>query len=192
MEKRLFQDRPPRRGNFQIWMPLLFAIVLVGGMLIGMQIRGNAPVTMVESAPKDEGVALGNGKIEEILRYIEAKYVDDVNRDELMKMAIEEILQNLDPHSNYIPAEQLREVNEQLEGNFDGIGVEFMIIEDTIVVITPLAGGPSEAVGIKSVDENLVLLKYQKPEWTSEKQSRRTFLAQDYRVIMLFGDDLGD
>jgi carboxyl-terminal processing protease len=96
---------------------------------------------------------LGQGKIEELIRYVEAKYVDDVNRDELIERAINEILKELDPHSNYITAEQLQEVNEQLEGNFSGIGVEFMMLDDTIVVIAALAGGPSEAVGIQAGDK---------------------------------------
>jgi carboxyl-terminal processing protease len=84
---------------------------------------------------------------------VEAKYVDDVNRDELIENAINEILKELDPHSNYIPAKELREVNEQLDGNFIGIGIEFMMLDDTVVVIAALAGGPSEAVGIQTGDK---------------------------------------
>ncbi len=137
----------------QVWLPLLFAIVLVSGMLIGMRMQSVAPKVLVKEKDSVNSNVLGQGKIEELIRYVEAKYVDEVNRDELIEKAINEILKELDPHSNYITAEQLREVNEQLEGNFNGIGVEFMMLDDTIVVIAPLAGGPSEAVGIHAGDK---------------------------------------
>lgn len=136
----------------QVWMPVLLSLALVAGMLIGTRLQPAAPTVVLETK-EDVSNNLGQGKIEELLRYIEAKYVDEVDRDELIQRAIDEILENLDPHSNYISAEQLQEVNEQLEGNFDGIGVEFMILEDTIVVVSPLAGGPSESVGIMAGDK---------------------------------------
>jgi len=139
--------------GMKVWLPLLFAIVLVLGMLIGMELQPLAPTVIVESHSEIAPNALGNGKIEELIRYIEAKYVDEVDREELVTEAIDNILDQLDPHSNYITAEQLQEVNEQLEGNFDGIGVEFMILDDTIVVVAPLAGGPSEAAGILAGDK---------------------------------------
>jgi carboxyl-terminal processing protease len=139
-------------GKLQIWLPLLFALVLVAGMLIGMRMQSESPSVIVE---RQGELPLGShqGKIEELIRYVEAKYVDDVNRDELVEEAINEILQQLDPHSNYISADHLKEVNEQLEGSFDGIGVEFMVLDDTVMVVAPLAGGPSEAVGIQAGDK---------------------------------------
>ena len=131
---------------------MLFAIVLVTGMLIGMRMQSNTPTLVVE--PKNQPANVpGQGKVEEILRYVDAKYVDEVEREQLLQEVIDEMLERLDPHSNYISAEQLREVNEQLEGNFDGIGVEFMMLDDTIIVVAPLAGGPSEAAGIQAGDK---------------------------------------
>ncbi|MCB0584787.1 MAG: S41 family peptidase [Phaeodactylibacter sp.] len=148
----MYQDQNNTPKKISVWLPLLFAIVLVAGILIGMQMESNAP-TIVTESPEASLHALGQGKIEEILRYIEAKYVDEVDREALVQEVIEDMLSKLDPHSNYITAEQLREVNEQLEGNFDGIGVEFMMLDDTIVVVAPLAGGPSEAAGILAGDK---------------------------------------
>jgi carboxyl-terminal processing protease len=146
------QDRDQSAKKINVWLPLLFALVLVTGMLIGMNMQETAPTVVVK--PEEQLMAgLGQGKIEELIRYIEAKYVDEVNRDELVKEAIESILKELDPHSKYIPAEQLRQINEQLEGNFEGIGVEFMILNDTIVVVSALPGGPSEAAGIRAGDK---------------------------------------
>lgn len=147
----MHQDRPSAPNKLSIWLPLLFAIVLVTGMLLGMRMQSNMPKLVVEQeAPGPEGI--GQGKIEEILRYVEAKYVDAVDKEALTQEVIDDLLSRLDPHSNYISAEELQAVNEQLKGNFDGIGVEFMVLDDTIVVVTPLAGGPSETAGILSGD----------------------------------------
>lgn len=137
----------------KVWLPLAFALVLIGGMYIGMNLKSEAPAMMVDRSAPVPGSSVGQGKIEELIRYIEAKYVDDVDRDELIQEAIDEILKKLDPHSTYFTAEELAEATEQLEGSFDGIGVEFMVVDDTIIVVSPLAGGPSEAVGIMSGDK---------------------------------------
>lgn len=91
-------------------------------------------------------------KLEQIVRYIDNEYVDPVEREKLVDESIRHILQELDPHSYYITAEDLQALNEPLEGNFEGIGVQFNIRKDTVVVVTPLAGGPSEKVGIMAGD----------------------------------------
>ena len=147
----MYQDQnSPKR--LSVWFPLLLAVVLVGGILIGMRMQSNTPSVVVEA--NDLSIQTpGQGKIEEIIRYIEAKYVDDVDREALMEEVIDEMLAKLDPHSNYITKTELQQVNEQLQGNFDGIGIEFMSLDDTIVVVAPLAGGPSEAVGIQAGDK---------------------------------------
>ncbi|MCB0552765.1 MAG: S41 family peptidase [Phaeodactylibacter sp.] len=148
----MYQDQPSNPKKLSIWLPLLFALILVMGMFIGMRIQSNAPAMVAE--PENAVIhSIGQGKIEEILRYIEAKYVDEVDREAMIQEVINDMLAKLDPHSTYITADQLREVNEQLEGNFDGIGVEFMILDDTIVVVAPLAGGPSEAAGVQAGDK---------------------------------------
>lgn len=134
-----------------LWLPIIASVALVAGIVLGLRLQVASP--SVELVKKDlMPHAIGNGKVEELIRYIEAKYVDEVDRNVLMDAAINEVLQQLDPHSSYLNAEQVREVREQLEGNFEGIGVEFMILDDTIVVIAPLAGGPSESVGILAGD----------------------------------------
>jgi carboxyl-terminal processing protease len=148
----MYQDQKKTPGRLALWLPLLFAIVLVVGMLIGMKMQSRGPSVAVE-AGNVPFHSSGQGKIEEILRYIEAKYVDEVDRERLVQEMINQMLTKLDPHSNYITAEQLQEINEQLEGNFDGIGVEFMLLDDTIVVVAPLAGGPSEAAGVQAGDK---------------------------------------
>ncbi len=135
----------------KFWLPLAFAFVLVLGILLGVKLQKEVPIA---PTPKgDRLVEVQPGKLEELLRYIEARYVDEVDRDELIQKAIDNILKELDPHSTYIPSDQLQRINEQLDGNFEGIGIEFLIVEDTIVVIRPTKDGPSDKAGILAGDK---------------------------------------
>jgi carboxyl-terminal processing protease len=92
-------------------------------------------------------------KYKEILTHIDRDYVDTVNTEELIDYSIEKMLEKLDPHTVYIPAKDLQMARAQLEGDFDGIGVEFNIFKDTVFVVAPIAGGPSETAGIRSGDK---------------------------------------
>lgn len=139
--------------RWSIWLPFLFSLVLVIGILLGMRMESLLPTMVMEAGNDYPGSLKEQSKVEELLRYIEAKYVDEVDREKLVDKAIESILEQLDPHSNYIPAEELRVINEQLDGKFEGIGVEFMILEDTVLVVAPLHGGPSEEAGILAGDK---------------------------------------
>ena len=149
----MVNEKDPIPRSVKVWLPLLFSLVLVGGMLIGMQLK-KAPASYSGSTAQQPAVKrVESGRIEELIRYIESRYVDEVDREELVEKAINTILKELDPHSNYISSDQLQDVNEQLEGNFDGIGIEFILLDDTIMVVSPIAGGPSEAVGIIAGDK---------------------------------------
>ncbi|MCB9082384.1 MAG: S41 family peptidase [Lewinellaceae bacterium] len=138
--------------QYQVWIPLMLAVTLVVGMLIGTRLR-QPLLGLTDEQVEAPPVVGSQGKVEELMRYIEAKYVDEVDRDKLLDEAIETVLRQLDPHSAYISRDELEEVNEDLQGEFEGIGVEFMIFEDTVVVVTPLRGGPSEAAGIRTGDK---------------------------------------
>ena len=130
-------------------MPLYFALALAAGVVIGYFF------TFGENVGKSAAVhskASGN-KISNLLDYIEMQYVDTVNREQLENKTILSMLKSLDPHSDFIPAADFEAVNEPLEGGFDGIGVEFNIIDDTIRVVTPIIGGPSEKLGVKAGDK---------------------------------------
>jgi len=98
------------------------------------------------------GSSNNNDKLSQILKLIDDEYVDTVNTSTLTDEAIAALLEQLDPHSAYIPPVDLQGVNEDMEGNFDGIGIEFNIVNDTIVVVSAISGGPSEALGIRSGD----------------------------------------
>ena len=140
-------DRSPRlnsNSQRQIWFPLLLSVALVLGILLGLRL---AP-RVAGVAPRIGSVNGSSGKVEELLRYVENKYVDEVDRDELVDKAIESILEELDPHSTYISAADFEATDESMRGNFEGIGVEFMVLDDTVVIVSPLPGGPSDQAGI--------------------------------------------
>jgi carboxyl-terminal processing protease len=99
----------------------------------------------------------GTFKFGRTLSLIDAFYVDSVDLDMLTEKAIIEVLKNLDPHSTYISAKDVKEMNEPLNGNFEGIGVQFNLLRDTIIVVEPVGGGPSEKVGIKAGDRILTI-----------------------------------
>ncbi|MDP4224468.1 MAG: S41 family peptidase, partial [Bacteroidota bacterium] len=103
--------------------------------------------------PQQSGFRARNDKINSILNIIESDYVDTVNRKDLVEAAIPAILKKLDPHSVYIPAKDLARANEPLQGNFDGIGISFSMLTDTILVISTIPGGPSEKVGLMPGDK---------------------------------------
>lgn len=91
-------------------------------------------------------------KFSKVLSLVNTFYVDTVNQEKLVESAIVEMLQKLDPHSIYVSKEEVKRMNEPLEGNFEGVGIEFNIMEDTIMVVSPIVGGPSEKLGIRSGD----------------------------------------
>lgn len=91
-------------------------------------------------------------KLESALQIIDLYYVDTVNNNKLVETAIVNMLKQLDPHSVYMTKEEMKEANEPLQGNFEGIGVQFNIVKDTIMVVTPIPGGPSEKLGIQAGD----------------------------------------
>ncbi|MBK7408832.1 MAG: S41 family peptidase [Saprospirales bacterium] len=139
-------------GSWIIWTPLLLASMLVLGITIGMQLQSPGPVFSFTSDEIPSANGFGHGKLEELMRYIDAKYVDTVDREELIQTAIDHMLEHLDPHSTYLSVDRVREESERLDGNFEGIGVEFMLLEDTIRVIAPVVDGPSEKAGILAGD----------------------------------------
>lgn len=91
-------------------------------------------------------------KLGKVIEWIDKYYVDSINKNDLVEGVIVDLLKKLDPHSAYISSEEVREMNEPLQGNFEGIGISFNILEDTIFVISPISGGPSEKVGLLSGD----------------------------------------
>lgn len=133
-----------------VWMPLAIAVALVAGMWIGREfLSGHAGWN-------------ARTKLDTILELIERNYVDRIDTDSLLESTIPDLMAALDPHSVYIPAEDLQTVNEELGGSFSGIGISFNLMGDTINVLEVISGGPSEKVGlmpgdrIVTVDDSIV------------------------------------
>jgi len=129
-----------------IIIPLLIAVSVAAGILIGNLLQKNS-----QPAFNPGGFGKTN-KLTTILELVNNGYVDSVNTNKIIESTIPEILDELDPHSAYIPAKYMQEVQEEMRGNFSGIGVQFSIQEDTVRVIEVISGGPSSKVGIQPGD----------------------------------------
>lgn len=130
------------------YLPLIFAVLLVTGVFIGSRI--NAPFLKQQKffTPKTSQF----NKLSDVISYIQQQYVDTVDQRKMVDLSIENMLASLDPHSSYITADQLQAANEPLEGNFGGIGIEFHIQKDSIMVVDVIGGGPSAAAGVLAGD----------------------------------------
>lgn len=139
-----------KQSRLLVFMPILMAVATIFGIFIGKNLPSG------KAGNTNNNIFIGgnnnNDKLSQILKLIDDEYVDTVNTSNLTDEAIAALLEQLDPHSAYIPPVDLQGVNEDMEGNFDGIGIEFNIVNDTIVVVSAISGGPSEALGIRSGD----------------------------------------
>ncbi len=135
-------------GNkkLQVWLPLLFAMVMVVGMVIGYQLKGKTLGGRFLSLNK-------RSSLQELVELIKSRYVDKMPDDSISQLAASQLLSLLDPHSVYIPATDLKEVNEELMGNFQGIGVEFQLFDDTLNVMNVMDGGPAARANVKVGDK---------------------------------------
>lgn len=140
--------------KYYIFIPVIIALSFAGGLLLGnkIDVLKNARI-----GSKTEGKI----KLNKLIDFIDSEYVDDVNTDSIVDLTVSGILEKLDPHSTYIPKNQLAHVAENMEGNFVGIGVNFYMYKDTLTVIKPIANGPSAKAGIKPGDRILFANKTQ-------------------------------
>ncbi|MCW3107045.1 MAG: family peptidase [Segetibacter sp.] len=127
--------------KLHVWLPLLFSIIMVIGMVIGYKLRENSGV-------KNFFTISNKSPMQEVLDLIRLRYVDNVPVDSIGDKAINNLLHQLDPHSVFIPASDIDYVNDDLRGNFSGIGIEFQMFYDTVNVLNVLPGGPSERAGL--------------------------------------------
>ena len=130
-----------KSGKIKISFTIL---ILVLGIILG---------TQIEKVFSDDSLQESILKFSDVLSYTEKYYVDKVDTQKLVTAAIDGMLNKLDPHSVYIPAKQMQDIEESFKGDFDGIGIEFQIIDDTLTVVSPIAGGPSEKLGIQPGDK---------------------------------------
>lgn len=181
--------------RFNPYLPLLYALLVGGGFVLGMMLNSYTGGLFRKAPPS-------SGKVNEVIRFIDDNYVDTIMQSSLEEKAITGMLEQLDPHSVYIPARDFHAANDPLLGSFEGIGVQFRIESDTITVIIPVSGGPSEKVGIRAGDRlvkindtlvagvkvtnNDVMRKLKGPKGTEVKVSvfrRGTAGLIDYKII---------
>ncbi len=135
------------KNRLAIYLPILFALVLIAGIFLGYKL---SPVTFYNQL-----IPINSGKynkMNDIIEYIQNEYVDSISRKDIVDDGIYGILDHLDPHSQYITPEEFHAVNDPLMGNFEGIGIQFRIEKDSIVVVQTIPGGPSEKVGLMPGD----------------------------------------
>lgn len=129
-----------KRNLGYVLIPLVLAIGITGGVFIGKYLS-NSKVSPAET------------KLRTITDLIQNEYVDKINVDSLLASLVPDLLAGLDPHSVYMSAEELRTTNEDMDGHFSGVGVSFQIVNDSVVVVEVIAGGPAEKVGILNGDK---------------------------------------
>lgn len=134
-----------RLKKTSVWMPLAIALSLVAGMWIGHTFFNGS------------GKWSSRSKLDTILELVDRSYVDDVDTDSLLEASFPGLLSRLDPHSVYIPAKDLQNVNEELGGSFSGIGVSFNLLNDSINVLEVISGGPSEKAGLLAGDRIIAI-----------------------------------
>ncbi len=136
-------------SNKQIRLPLIIALAISIGIVIG--------TFLVEPKAVSVHSSQAISKFREVLTNIDQNYVDSVNSNELVDQAIINILEELDPHTAYVPANDLELANMHLKGGYNGIGVQFDIIRDTIVVVKPNEGGPAHRAGLRAGDRIIMV-----------------------------------
>ncbi len=144
----LLQMEINNRDRGKVWLPLLCALVLIAGMILGFNLRDT-----LRSKRDISTVIARNDRLDDIIDLVDEKYVDTVNNNLLYKDAVSGILKSLDPHTVYIPADEVEGVNEGLEGGFSGIGVEFSVLRDTIEVTAVIDKGPAATAGVQVGDQ---------------------------------------
>jgi carboxyl-terminal processing protease len=132
-----------------VFLPVVLGIAVALGIFIGRYLPSDTHFT------QHSNIRSRNDKLNSIINIIESNYVDSVNRNDLVESAIPAMLKKLDPHSVYIPAKDVARANEPLQGNFEGIGISFSMLTDTILVISTIPGGPSEKLGLLPGDKIL-------------------------------------
>ena len=135
----------PESTRQPIWIPIALAVAVVTGIFFGSQFSSN------------NKVAENDRKLNAILNLIAQDYVDTTNLKDLIEMSIPEILGNLDPHTSYFSAEELKAATDDLNGSFSGIGISFVMTDDTIGVVEVIPGGPSEKVGLMAGDRIVMI-----------------------------------
>jgi carboxyl-terminal processing protease len=132
----------------QKYFPILFFATLAFGILLGAKLNFSSQGNVSSSDNH-------KNKLNKLIDFIDNEYVDKINTDSIVDLAVTNILEKLDPHSVYVPPSEQSQIAETMKGDFVGIGVNFYMLNDTVAIVKPVKGGPSEKAGIKSGDRIL-------------------------------------
>ena len=132
------------------YIPLLVGVALAAGIFIGEKLNFSDTSDRLFTANSKKD------KLNRLIDYIDYEYVDNVDTDSIVDVTVNGILDNLDPHSIYIPKSEMQQVTENMQGDFVGVGISFYTYNDTVAVIRPTKGGPSEIAGIKGGDRIVI------------------------------------
>ena len=132
-------------SRFSSLLPIVISVSICLGFVLCYAVMGD----FFDAQKKTKGIQ----KLEDVLNLLDDKYVDAIDRDQIFEETIAEMLHKLDTHSNYIPAREMAQMSESIEGNFSGIGVRFFKLRDTINVTHVISNTPSERAGLKDGDQ---------------------------------------
>lgn len=154
-------------------LPTVTVVTLMLGFLIGNAVSNkvNAQRFIIQNG---QIISAPSSKVDHLLQLMERAYVDPLNIDSITDEAMQELVKRLDPHSSYIPKEDLDMVNSELSGSFSGIGVQFTIQNDTVNIVAVIAGGPSEGVGIIAGDK---LIEVNDSNFTGKKMTNEKVMT---------------
>ncbi len=139
------------KKRIKIYLPIFIAIAVIVGIVIGSNLNYDNKTALLFGADPKEA------KIKKLLNFIQYDYVDKVNTDSILDGTLKDIVEKLDPHSVYIPANQHDRISEKMNGKFVGIGIQFSIYKDSLTVLKIIKKGPSHRAGIKAGDRILVV-----------------------------------
>lgn len=145
-----------KNSRHNILFPLALAAGVLFGIMFGQYLGRNRAQTQMRAILSRSGLGAAN-KLVQTCMLVEGRFVDSISMDSLSELVIPLMMRELDPHSVYIPAREMQEVNEPLEGEFDGIGVMFNAATDTVIVLSVIPNGPSAKAGIAAGDRIILI-----------------------------------
>jgi carboxyl-terminal processing protease len=141
------------KGTYKIIQPLMLSACIAIGMMIGYKMNDKPENALISTMDYPVDSLMMTGRVEELIRFIENKYVDKVDSEKLIAAALKGVFEELDPHSIYLSPDETESVNDQMDGEYDGIGIENFIIDDTVRVSAVLKNSPAEKAGIRVFDK---------------------------------------
>ena len=146
-----FASTPMKKNTRNnVLIALSYSVILIAGMVLGIKFIKDQGFGVKRSP---QLASNSDGKLEEILHIINKNYVDDINTDSLQNLPIDSVLHQLDPHSVYLPPTDAQDMTDNLEGNFEGVGIEYYMLNDTMMVTGVVKDGPASQAGVKLGDK---------------------------------------